>query len=143
MKKHLLFGILMLFLVRLSSGQTAGDHRVAELSRKKFQWMIDRQVDSLKVVLEDRLKYIHSNGWVESKSDVLEDLKSGKILYQNIVVEEMEVREYPATAVVIGKGMFTGTNAGTTFNIHLIYTEVYIKSGLTWLLASRHASKLP
>jgi hypothetical protein len=55
----------------------------------------------------------------------------------------MEVRAYGTTAVVTGKGTFTGTNTGEPFVVNLLFTEVYILKNKIWQLVSRHANKMP
>ncbi len=144
MKKSLLTSSLILITVLFSFGQSKeAGQRVQDLAKKKFQWMIDRRIDSLAAVLDDQLKYIHSNGLTQSKSDVLEDLKSGKVTYQDIEVREIEVRVYEGAAIVTGKGKFSGVNNATPFEVNLLFTEVYVWKNKRWRLASRHASKLP
>ncbi len=115
---------------------------VSSLSRKKFEWLINQQTDSMTRLLDDRVMYIHSNGWVQSKREVLDDMHSGKLIYKRIDVKEDQVRLYKNTALVTGIGRFTGINGGNEFELDLVYTEVYIRKKKKWLLVSRHANRL-
>lgn len=123
--------------------QTAAEQSVLDLSRKKFDWLIGRNYDSLRATLDEKVQYIHSNGWIQNKQEVLEDMRSGKLVYQRVTLKETAVRIYDKTAVVTGLGMFEGVNGGTAFQMNLRYTEVYVKSNSRWLLASRHANRMP
>jgi hypothetical protein len=38
----------------------------------------------LNYILSDKLSYGHSNGWVETKKDVIADLFNGKLIYKDI-----------------------------------------------------------
>ena len=144
MKRLLISVTLILTTVFLTWGQSPeAGRRVEDLAKKKFQWMIDHRADSLEPMLDEQLKYIHSNGLTQTKKDFLDDLKSGKVTYQNIEVKEIDSRVYPSAAIVIGKGKFSGLNNGTAFAVDLLFTEVYILKDRSWRLASRHASKLP
>lgn len=80
--------------------------------------------DSLESVLDDRLLFVHSNGWTENKQELIQDIKSGKLRYVNIDITESTARLYTNTAIVTGKGK-------------------YIVNNGKWLLTSRHANRLP
>ena len=105
--------------------------------------MIRMKYDSLQAALDDRLMFIHSNGWTENKQEFIQDIKSGKLRYTNIQVLEATVRVYPTTAIVTGKGKFQVTLEGKDLELTLSYTEVYIQKDGKWLLASRHANRMP
>lgn len=123
--------------------QSKTEQYVLNLSKRKFDWLIQKQRDSLDLVLDDRLMYIHSNGWNQSKQEVLDDMQSGKLIYKQIELKETQVRVYQNTAVVTGTGRFMGSREENEFDLPLAYTEVYVKKGNRWLLVSRHANRLP
>lgn len=125
------------------SAQSKAEQDVLNLSRRKFDWLIQKQRDSLDLLLDDRLMYIHSNGWRQSKQEVFDDMQSGKLVYKQIELKEIQVRLYRNTAVVTGTGRFMGSREGNEFDLALLYTEVYVKKGNRWLLVSRHANRLP
>jgi Domain of unknown function (DUF4440) len=141
--KNILLIILLLVGTQAFS-QTAEVDKVNQLHKKKFEWLINKNYDSLNWVMDESVKYIHSNGWVQSKQEVIEDIKAGKLNYIGVVVEESAVTLYNnSSAVVTGKGTFKGLMPDKTeFNIHLLYTEVYVKSKKQWKLVSRHACKI-
>jgi len=136
--------LLVLTLSTLSGfAQLKNEQAILDLSKRKFDWLINKQYDSLEFLMDDQLKYIHSNGWVQSKQEVIDDSKSGKLTYQKVELSESAVRLYDNTAIVIGKGKFSGIGNNNPFALELTYTEVYIKSKGRWLLASRHANRMP
>lgn len=136
--------LLLVFTLATVSGfaQSKAEQQVLDLSKRKFDWLINKQYDSLELLLDDQLKYIHSNGWVQSKKEVFDDSKSGKLAYQKIEVTESAVRLYDKTAIVTGKGKFSGIGNNNPFAMELTYTEVYIINKGRWLLASRHANRM-
>jgi hypothetical protein len=136
--------IIFLALVSVQSfSQSNTEQAVLKLSQKKFSWLINKQTDSLKSVLDDRLMFVHSNGWTETKQELLDDLKNGKLDYISIDVSEASVRVFESTAVVTGKGKFSVEVDGNPLVINLFYTEVYILKNKKWLLASRHSNRMP
>lgn len=144
MKKNISLSIVF-FCLTVSSLAQGGktEELILNLSKKKFDWMVAKRYDSLEAALDDRLKYIHSNGWAQSKKEVMDDFTSGKLAFQEIKVAESFVRLYDKTAIVTGKGKFSGLVSGNSFAMELAYTEVYIKRKKDWLLASRHANRMP
>lgn len=134
-----------LFLVSglTTYAQSASEKAVLELSKKKFQWMIAMNFDSLEKVLDDRLLFIHSNGWPETRQEFIDDIKSGKLRYSAIEVIEASARIYEKAAVVTGRGKFTVTLEGKDMTLELKYSEFYISKNGKWLLASRHANRMP
>jgi hypothetical protein len=139
--------ITMLLIVFFSSCSTmVPDYPgldVLELSNKKFTWLIEQNFDSLEVLLDDRVKYIHSNGLVETKEDVIANMQSGKLQLNKVILHDAEVRHYDNLAIIIGKGNFVGIIDGVNFNVELLYTEVYTSNKGSWKLVSRHANRLP
>ncbi|MBX2961866.1 MAG: nuclear transport factor 2 family protein [Cyclobacteriaceae bacterium] len=134
---------LLLITSTVSFAQGTLENKILHLSERKFVWMINKQLDSLEMMLDERVKYTHSNGWTESKPELLDNLKSSRLVYKNVQVDEATVRLYKNTAIVTGTGKFSGINNGNAFDLGLRYTEVYVLNKKKWLLASRHANRLP
>ena len=109
MKKIL--AVALLLMSASVFAQTKTEQSVLNLSKKKFQWLIEKQYDSLDLLLDDKLEYVHSNGWVQSKAEVIADSKSGSMVYQNVDVKEAHARAYNNETVIV-----TGT--GTCSGIH-------------------------
>lgn len=143
MKKNLLVLFLLISLPFFS--QTKKDkiaHHIIALHQKKIDFMISKQFDSLSLILDADLKYIHSNGWVESKEDLLANLKSDKLVYKQVLVSETKVTLTNHVAIVSGKGLFSVILENQTLEIPLMYSEIYVKKKGKWLLLHRHANKL-
>lgn len=142
MKTKIVLLQLLLFASVLSVAQSKQEQHVIQLSNKKFDWLMKKQMDSLASMLDSRLQYIHSNGWIQSKEDVLADLNSGKMVYKNVTVDDVNARAYKNTIVVIGKGQFAGSVEDRSFELKLLYTEVYVLNKNKWMLVSRHANRI-
>lgn len=133
---------MFLMLVAVAGfSQSKQEQEVLQLSHAKFNWLVSKKVDSLQFFLDERLTYIHSNGWVQTKKELIDDLLSGKLSYDKIVIEKDSIRIYPKSAVVTGRGKFTATMNGTTNVYDLTYSETYVLQKREWRLVSRHASR--
>ena len=143
MNKIFCFLLLVVLAMRVSAQSSPQEKKVIDLSKRKFDWLIQKQYDSLNAILDDHLMYIHSNGWIQNKKEVVDDLKSGKLNYVKIAVKEVSARIYDKTAVVNGIATIDGVMEGKASSFELRYTEVYIQRGKNWILVSRHANKMP
>lgn len=144
MKKLILLFCLCCFTLSAFSQKEnkSIESAVLQIHQKKFEWMVNKQYDSLSNVLDNRLAYIHSNGWMETKQEVIADLRSGKLNYTAVEISEATARSYKSTVIVNGKGSFSVLMDGKPLVILLNYTEVYVKNKKGWKLASRHANKI-
>ena len=140
--KKLLFGSLVLFLFNNSFAQ------IDSVGLKNAMQQLDKallQKDEtvLKSVLHKDLSYGHSNGWIQSKSDILNDFTSGKLTYSKI-------ENNSSTIIVINKEyatVKTNTNAegvvnGTAFKLTLHIMQFWIKTKKGWQLIARQSAKL-
>lgn len=53
--------------------------------------LIKKDTVQLKMLLKDDIHYIHSNGWMELKKDVINDLYNGKLTYKKINVSSEKI----------------------------------------------------
>jgi len=136
--------IVFLFASSIVSAQQIGkENYLLDLSKRKFAWMVEKQLDSLSLLLDKDMLYIHSNGLIQTKEEMINDFKLGSLLLDSVKVMEADVRMFDSTAIITGKGIFSGTLKTTPFQTNLLYTEVYINENKKWKLVTRHANKLP
>ncbi len=132
---------IFLFISGLCHAQSDKED-VLSLHQKKFEWMSSKQLDSLSLLLDKDVLYIHSNGWIETKEEVLGNIESGKLSYRKVTVDKADAREYDKTVIVQGSGLFEVALEGKPLDIKLNYTEVYVNVDGEWKLVSRHACKI-
>ncbi len=135
---------VLLIVATPAWSQTPLAEKLNELHKQKFDWMIAKNYDSLNWVTDETLKFIHSNGWIQSKKEFIEDLKTDRLNYTSIIIRESSVSVYQdRCAVITGQGTFRGLMPDKSeFVVNLLYTEVYMKSKKQWRLVSRHACKI-
>lgn len=139
-----LLSILLIFTILPGFAQVNDKAQsLISLHKQKFGWFIEKKTDSLKLLLDDNVIYIHSAGLMEGKTEVIESIQSGKVVYQKIDVEEAKARFYGETGIITGVARFVGINNGKPFDLSITYTEVYFRVKKQWKLVSRHASTPP
>ena len=96
----------------------------------------------LKQVLHKDVNYGHSNGWIQTKSDVLNDFKSGKLVYNKIENNNAGIINISKKWATVK----TSTNAegsvnGTTFKMTLHIMQVWMNTKKGWQLFARQSAK--
>lgn len=134
--------VFMVAFVSVAHAQDADTTVLKKISHEKFLWMIEKDTARLGSLLDADLQYIHSNGWIESKTDVLNDLVSGKLVYKSVVIEKETIRLIGKTGIITGTGMYKVMLEGKEVELKLLYTEVYIQNNKQWKLVQRNACKL-
>ena len=116
---------------------------VLKLSAEKNTYMNPKSLDKLKAMLDDRVIFVHSNGRTETKDEMVKNIMDGVWILRNVVIHDANVRVFKNNfAVLIGKGTFNATNAGTDTSTEIYYSEVWSHGAKGWLLASRHSQKI-
>lgn len=106
--------------------------------------MICGTYDSLAAILHDSARYIHSNGLIESKAELLASLRSQRLVLSGVQIDPSSLRmwRHKRVYVVLGEGHFAGIIDRQTFAVKLLFTETYYRQGRRWLLLCRQAVKV-
>ena len=104
--------------------------------------LLEKNEVVLKHVLHKDVNYGHSNGWIQTKNDVLNDFKSGKLIYNKI-------ENNSAGIIGINKKWATvktntnaeGTVNGTAFKMTLHIMQVWMNTKKGWQLYARQSAK--
>ncbi len=142
--KTIIFGLLFFFTSgQIALGQsTEIEMEITALSKQKWQWMADKNADSLAVLFHDKAKFVHMGGtW--GKDREVDIIRSGFIHYKNADVHEVMVEVLNEDTVILWNQItllaVVGSNEVTT---PFMVTEVYVKENDTWKLADLTFSKL-
>lgn len=135
MMKASMFGLFILVLgAQLAFAQQKSvQDELLELSKNKWQWMADKNVDKLAPLFDDKSKFVHMSGtW--KKDEELEIIKTGSIWYKEAKVHDTAVEVSGKTAIIWSRitlvAMVRGNEAITEFTV----TEVFQKQKKDWKL---------
>lgn len=139
MKKLLV--IVLLLNVVFASAQT--DEEKLTLTLKEFhQSLVKKNTVSINQQTDKALSYGHSNGWVETKSEMIKNLETGYTSYKSIKEDSLQVVINGNVAHARFVGDYeVSLNGGSTAIYHLKVLEVWVKKGKRWLLFARQAVK--
>jgi len=136
MKKILVIVFLPAFV--FANAQT--DQQKLTATIKEFhQALVNKNTVSINQQTDKALSYGHSNGWIETKEDVIKDLETGLIVYHSYKEDSLNITMNGAMANARFVADISATLRGNTTNFHLRVLEVWVKKGKRWLLFARQA----
>ena len=127
--------------IKTAATHTPEEQELIDLSKKKWDWMADKNVEALSSLFDDRAMFTHMGGtW--GKSQELATIKSGGIWYKKAVVYAVDARVFGNAAVLLEDldlQAVVGTNEVTN---PFMVTEVYTRENGKWKLAQLTFSHL-
>lgn len=114
---------------------TVQDKELIELSRQKWQWMAEKNVDALARLFNDKAIFVHMSRTM-TKPQELDVIKTGNIEYRKADVKEVTVRFIGDTAIVLSKIDLHAVVRGNVANNPFSVTETYVKQGGQWKLGA-------
>ena len=135
-----LLTILFFFTVAFTNAQT-DEEKLISTVKEFHQALVKKNIVSINQQTDKALSYGHSNGWVETKAEVIKDLETGYISYQAFKEDSISVLINGTMANVRFVADITATMKATTSTFHLKVLEVWTKKGKRWVLFARQAVK--
>ena len=127
--------------IKTSTSNTPEQQKVINLSKKKWDWMADKNVDSLNMLFDDKAMFIHMGGtW--GKEQELATIKSGGIWYKKAEVYSVVVNMFGNTAILLNDIDLVAEVGGREVTNPFMVTEVYVKDGGKWKMGSLTFSHL-
>ena len=150
MMRMLVPALLAMALPSMASAQTPSnlqppstDAREAELialSKQKWLWMADRNVDELSKLFDRNAIFVHMSRTM-TQPEELEVIRSRNIEYRQANIKEISVRFIGDTAIVASRidlhAIVRDQVADNPFSV----TETYVKVGQRWKLVALAFSK--
>lgn len=117
------------------------EQEIINLSRQKWQWMADKNADTLSTLFHEKSMFVHMGGsW--GKTRELNVIKSGGIHYKKADIHEVSVNIIDNTAILLNRITLLAVVGGSEVTNPFMATEVYIKENGKWKLGSLSFTKL-
>jgi hypothetical protein len=130
--KSLFLTLTILFSVlNLSNAQSKTEQEVIQISKDKWQWMADKDVDKLAKLFDEKAKFVHMSGTWKTPEE-LEIIKTGSIWYKEAKVHDTAIEVIGKTAVVWNRITLDAVVRGNVAVTEFTVTEVYQKQGKSW-----------
>ena len=127
--------------IQTATSHTPEQQTIINLSKKKWDWMAEKNVASLKNLFDDKAMFVHMGGtW--GKTQELETIKSGGIWYKHAEVYAVSVNTFGNAAIVLQDIDLQAVVGGRQVTNAFMVTEVYVKENGQWKMAQLTFSHL-
>jgi hypothetical protein len=134
MKK--IVSLLLLFSFVFANAQTE-EEKLTTALKEFHQALVNKNTTSINQQTDKALSYGHSNGFIETKADVIKDLETGYLVYHSYKEDSLKITINESMANVRFVADISATMNGNDTNVHLKVLEVWVKKGKRWILFAR------
>jgi len=136
-----IFTILFLSLSICVVAQTADEQKLLTTLKEFHQALVNKNTISINQQTDKALSYGHSNGWVETKTDIIKNLETNYISYQSFKEDSIKVSFNGNIANVRFVAAIDASLKDSRITYNLKVLEVWVKKGKRWLLFARQSVK--
>ena len=140
--KTTIIGLFLIFLgaqVLFAQNETkefsVAEMEIIQLSKDKWQWMADKNVDELSKLFHEKAEFVHMGGSWNTERE-LEIIKSGGIWYKKADIHNVSVNIIDNTAILLNRIDLLAVVGGNEVTNPFIVTEVYVKQDGIWKLGA-------
>ena len=125
----------------LSTSNADVEKEITALSKQKWIWMADKNVEELAKLFHDESKFVHMSGsWKKARE--LEIIETGSIWYKEAIVHDVDVEIFDQTIVLWNRITLVAHVRGNDVSNEFTVTEVYNRGGDGYKLLDLTFSKV-
>lgn len=117
------------------------EQELITLSKDKWQWMADKNVDKLNDLVDEKAMFVHMGGSFD-KSRELEIIQTGFVWYKQVDIHKVSVNIIGSTAILLNKITLSAVVNEHEVITEFEVTEVYIQQQPGWKLGALSFTKL-
>lgn len=133
--------LLVLVASSQTSTQATASQEVISLSKDKWRWMSERNVEALTTLFHDDAVFVHM-GATMSKTQELGVIKGGSIQYKTVDIQDVSVKIIGTTAILLNRIRLVAVVGGNEVTNPFVVTEVYVQQAGSWKLGSLSFTRL-
>jgi hypothetical protein len=141
--RYLIFIIALITVQQVTAQQEPNQYeqQITNLSKSKWQWMANKNVDSLATLFHEKSMFVHMGGsW--GKTQEINVIKEGTIWYKKAEVYSVIVNIMGNTAILLNDIDLVAVVGGNEVINPFMVTEVYVNENGKWKMGSLTFSKL-
>ena len=117
------------------------EQEIIELSKNKWQWMSDKNVDFLEDLFHEKAVFVHMGGsWGTDRE--LNIIEGGGIWYKKADIHDVSVNIVDSTAILLNRIDLLAEVGGNEVSNPFEVTEVYVKQDGNWKLTALSFTRL-
>ncbi|WP_229313026.1 nuclear transport factor 2 family protein [Larkinella terrae] len=126
---------------KATTATSSQEQEIITLSKDKWSWMSEKNVDKLTTLFDDQSMFVHMGGsW--GKSQELEVIKSGNIWYKKATIYSTTFHQIGNTAILLSDLDLVAVVGGNEVTNPFMVTEVFVKENGKWSLGQLSFSRL-
>lgn len=96
----------------------------------------------IKRLVSQRIQYGHSNGWIETRKEMIKHLHDGTLTYKSIKLDKIETAIDDKMGLAKSSGKFVVIMGSSVLEFHLKITQIWEWKRNKWILMSRQSVKV-
>ncbi len=141
-RKKVLLTILWFVIGLTGFGQSTDEIKLTQTLKEFHQALVKKNTVSINQQTDKALTYGHSNGWVETKNEMIKNLETGYVGYQEFKEDSISISLNANVASARFIADIKATLNGKPSVYHLKVLEVWLKKGNRWVLFARQSTKI-
>lgn len=151
MKKKLVYLLYTVVVLMISLGANArfaenakNEETLRSLEDERVSALVAGDIGKLDHLFADDLIYTHATSAVQTKSEFLADLRSGKRAFKSMKHSDVQVRAYAEAGVVTGRSDYRFSRDGQEMDISVRFIEVFHKQKEgRWQMIAWQSTRIP
>ncbi len=129
----LALGIILAIVARGANASAADDQKIVAALDTQYQAAVKaNDVATMDRILADDFILVTGSGKTYTKSDLLQEARSGSVVYEHQEDTEQTVRIWGETAVITAKLWEKGTDNGKQFDKTVWFSDTYVRTPAGW-----------
>lgn len=134
--------LIIVLLINAFAANAQTDEAKLTNTLKEFHLaLVNKNTVSINQQTDKALSYGHSNGWVETKTELIKNLETGYLKYNSYKEDSIQISmngNMASARFIADINVTMNQNPG---NYNLKVLEVWVKKGNRWILFARQAVK--
>jgi Domain of unknown function (DUF4440) len=131
--------LLVLFSQAINAQQDSS--KVLQAVDQMEKALVAKDSVTLVKLLHPSMVFGHSNGWTQTKADVLNDMSRKFLIYEKMDRQSLSITINKKYAHVKERVVVEGNVNGTAFKLTLFVLQLWIETKKGWQLLSRQSAK--
>jgi Domain of unknown function (DUF4440) len=131
--------LLVLFSQAINAQQDSS--KVLQAVDQMEKALVAKDSVTLVKLLHPSMVFGHSNGWTQTKADVLNDMSRKFLIYEKMDRQSLSITINKKFAYVRERVVVEGNVNGTAFKLTLFVLQLWIETKKGWQLLSRQSAK--
>ena len=133
------FFIIFFLLLSINAIAQTDEEKLMNTVKEFHQTLVKKDIVSINQQTDKILSYGHSNGWVETKAEMMKNIESGYLKYNSIQEDSLTVSMNGKLASVRFNAIIDVDLNGKNGTYFLKVLEVWQRKGKRWILFARQA----